>query len=239
MDTRAFFKLSYGMYIVCSRKGDKLNGQVANTVFQISTEPLTMAVSINKNNLTHEYIRASKVFTVSVLPIDAPMNFIGNFGFRSGREADKLEGIRYKQGQTGVPVELENTIAYFEAEVIDSIDIATHTVFIGEVVNAETVKDGIPMTYANYHEIKSGKKPQDFGGKVEAAGSNAAQGRATGNDKYRCMVCGYIYDPASGDPDSGIKPGTSFADISDDWVCPVCGVGKDQFEKVNGQWVKL
>ena len=51
-------------------------------------------------------------------------------------------------------------------------------------------------------------------------------------DKYECLVCGYIYDPAKGDPDSGVAPGTTFEAIPDTWVCPICGAGKDQFEKV-------
>ena len=80
MDKKALYKLSYGMYIVSSRDGDKLNGQVANTVFQITSEPPTIAVSINKENLTHKFIEKSKTFGVTVLPEDVPLEFIGLFG---------------------------------------------------------------------------------------------------------------------------------------------------------------
>jgi len=118
MNLNALHKLGYGMYIVSSHKGDRLNGQVANTVFQITSEPPTIAVSINKSNLTHEFIKASKVFAASVLGQATPLSFIGGFGFKSGRDVDKLKDINYKAGQTGSPVILDNTTAYLEAEVI-------------------------------------------------------------------------------------------------------------------------
>jgi rubredoxin len=61
---------------------------------------------------------------------------------------------------------------------------------------------------------------------------NSDQEEVTRMAKYKCAVCGYIYDPEKGDPDSNAKPGTPFEELPDDWVCPACGVGKDQFEKV-------
>ena len=96
MNNRTLHKISYGLYIVSSKKGDKLNGQIANTVFQITSEPPTIAVSINKGNLTHDYIAQSGVFTVSILSEQAPMELIGKFGFKSGRDIDKFAGIDYK-----------------------------------------------------------------------------------------------------------------------------------------------
>jgi flavin reductase (DIM6/NTAB) family NADH-FMN oxidoreductase RutF len=111
-------------------------------------------VSINKQNLTHEYIQESKVFIASILSKETPMEFIGNFGFKSGREVDKFKDTDYKVGVTGAPVVLENIIGYLEAKVINAIDAGTHTVFIGRVVDAEIIKDDEPMTYAYYHEIK-------------------------------------------------------------------------------------
>ena len=93
MNTDALRSIGYGMYVIGARKGDRLNAQIANTVFQITSEPPTVSVSINKQNLTHEYIQAGKVFTVSVLSEEAPMPFIGHFGFKSGREVDKLATV--------------------------------------------------------------------------------------------------------------------------------------------------
>ena len=93
MNFKALHKLGYGLYIVSSKKGDSLNGQIANTVFQVTSEPPTIAVSINKNNLTHKFIRESKVLAVSILSRDTPLFFIGHFGFKSGRDIDKYEGV--------------------------------------------------------------------------------------------------------------------------------------------------
>lgn len=160
MNAKTLHKISYGMYIVSSKKGDKLNGQIANTVFQVTSEPPAIAVSINKINLTHEYIKDSMVFAVSILSKDTPMKFIGNFGFRSGRDIDKFKNANYKIGTTGAPVVLESTIGYLEADVIDSIDVGTHTVFIGRVVDAETIKEGELLTYEYYHELKRGLSPK-------------------------------------------------------------------------------
>ena len=160
MDLKALYKLGYGLYIVSSKKGDKFNGQIANTVFQITSEPPTVAVSINKNNLTHEFIRDSKCFTVSMLCQDTPLSFIGKFGFKSGRDVDKFEGINYKIGETQAPVVLDNTVAYLEAKVTKEVDVGTHTIFIGEIVNTEIISEEECMTYAYYHLVKRGTTPK-------------------------------------------------------------------------------
>ena len=160
MNLNALHKISYGMYVVGSHKGEKLNGQVANTVFQITSEPPTIAVSINKNNLTHEYIKDSKVFCVSVLCQTAPLTFIGGFGFKSGRDTDKIKGVNYTVGLTGSPIFLDNTSAYLEAEVIQDVDAGTHTVFIGKVVAAEVLNENPCLTYDYYYQVKRGTTPK-------------------------------------------------------------------------------
>jgi len=225
MNLKALYNLGYGLYIVCSKRGDKLNGQIANTVFQITSEPPTIAVSINKNNLTHEFIKESKVLTVSVISQDTPLSFIGHFGFKSGRDIDKLESISYKTGETQAPVVTDNALAYLEVRVIQEVDVGTHTIFIGELVGADVLREGEPMTYAYYHQVKRGTTPKT------APSYIAEKKEVTKMAKYRCTVCGYIYDPELGDPDGGIKPGTPFEEIPDDWVCPVCGAAKSDFEK--------
>jgi flavin reductase (DIM6/NTAB) family NADH-FMN oxidoreductase RutF len=160
VDLKALYKLGYGLYIVTSLKENKLNGQTANTVFQITSEPPTIAVSINKNNLTHEFIKQSKVLAASILAQDTPLSFIGHFGFKSGRDLDKLSGINYKIGKTGAPLVTDNTLAYLEARVIKEVDVGTHTIFIGELVGAEVIKEGEPMTYAYYRQVKRGTTPK-------------------------------------------------------------------------------
>jgi ferric-chelate reductase [NAD(P)H] len=160
MNLNALHKISYGMYIVGSHKGDMLNGQIANTVFQISSEPPTIAVSINKKNLTYEYIKDSKVFSASVLCQAATLPFIGGFGFKSGRDVDKLKGVNYRVGQTGSPIFLDNANAYLEAEVIQDVDAGTHTIFIGRVVAAEILNENPCMTYDYYYQVKRGTTPK-------------------------------------------------------------------------------
>jgi len=160
MDSSALYKLGYGMYVVGSYKGDKLNAQIANTVFQITSEPPTVAVSINKSNLTNEYIKASKVFSASVLCQDTPLSYIGGFGFKSGRDVNKLANVNYRIGETKAPVILDNATAYLEAEVIQEIDVGTHTLFIGRVVAAEVLSSEICMTYDYYHQVKRGTTPK-------------------------------------------------------------------------------
>lgn len=227
MDTKALHKISYGLYVIGSAKGDKLNAQIANTVIQVSSSPPSISVCINKDNLTHEYIQASRAFTASILAQDTPLNFIGGLGFKSGRESDKLEGVNYKIGETGAPIILDNALAYLEVRVASETDAGTHTDFIGELVGAEVLSDGEPMTYAYYHQVKRGTTPKTAPSYVEEH-----KEEVTKLDKYECGVCGYIYDPEKGDPDSGIAPGTPFEQLPDDWVCPVCGASKDQFAKV-------
>ena len=234
MNVEALHKLGYGVYVVTSKKDSRFNGQIANTVFQVTSEPPTIAVSINKNNLTHEFIKESKVFAASVLCQDAPLSFIGRFGFKSGRDTDKFEGIDYRIGDTGAPIVLDNAVSYLEARVTKEMDVGTHTIFVGEVVNADVISNEVCMTYDYYHQIKGGKTPKAAATYVEEKVVAEIRKEVTSKmAKYTCTVCGYIYDPEEGDPDSGIKPGTPFEDIPDDWVCPVCGAAKDQFEKVD------
>jgi len=161
MNVKTLHKVSYGIYIVSSKKDDKINGQIANTVFQITAEPPQMGVSINKQNLTHEFIESSGVFSIAILSKNTPPRFIGQFGFRSGREIDKFKGVNYKVGITGAPLILDNTIGYIECEVVNRIDCGTHTMFIGKIVNAEIINEDIePLTYDYYHKELKLKVPK-------------------------------------------------------------------------------
>lgn len=228
LNPSTFNKIGYGVYVISSKQEGKFNAQIANTVFQVTSQPPTIAVSINKKNLTHEYIYQSQVFTVSILSRDTLLPFIGHFGFKSGREIDKFPGINYRIGATQAPIVLDNALAYLEAKVLQKVDVGTHTIFIGEVVAADIIKEGEPLSYSYYHEIKRGTTPRTAPSYIEPRKGEDKAAMA----KYRCTVCGYIYDPAPGDPDGGIKPGTPFANLPDNWVCPVCGAGKDKFEKI-------
>lgn len=160
MDLKALHKVSYGLYVVSSRLDGKFNAQIANTIFQITSEPPTVAVSINKQNLTHEYIEKSRVFAASVLSEETPLKFIGHFGFKSGRDLDKFKEVKFKIGVTGAPIVVEKAVAYLEVKIIGSVDAGTHTIFIGKVVDAEILSGDEPMTYAYYHQVKKGLAPK-------------------------------------------------------------------------------
>jgi rubredoxin/flavin reductase (DIM6/NTAB) family NADH-FMN oxidoreductase RutF len=232
MNSSALHKLGYGLYIISSGDGDKLNGQIANVVFQTTAEPPTIAVCINKQNLTHEYIQQSRAFSVSILTKETPMPFIGRFGFRCGRDFDKFKDTVYIKSKRGTPIVTENAVGYLECQVIDSIDLGTHVLFVGSLVTAESLTNDETMTYDYYHKVKGGRSPKTAPTYTDDR-SKSQNEEVTKMEKYKCTVCGYIYDPKNGDPDSGIKPGTPFQEIPDDWVCPVCGVGKDQFERID------
>lgn len=229
MDRNALKSLSYGLYIVSSYKGDKLNGQIVNTAFQTTSRPPTIAVSINKDNLTHECIVASKVFSVSVLSEETGMKTIGTFGFKCGRDIDKFKEFEYRIGITKAPIVLTTALAFIEAEVIHRVDLGTHSLFVGNAVAAEVVGQGTPLTYDYYHRTMGGKTPEKA---ATFSGSDAkTEGPHGPSSSYVCTVCGYVYNPATGDPGRNITPGVAFADLPQDWTCPVCGAGKENFEK--------
>jgi flavin reductase (DIM6/NTAB) family NADH-FMN oxidoreductase RutF/rubredoxin len=233
LDLESLFNLSYGMCIVSSRSEGKSNGCIVNTVFQITPEPPMVATSVNRENLTHEYISESKVFAVSVLSEDTPMDFIGRFGFRTGRNTDKFKGVNCKIGAAGAPIILDNTVGFLEAEVTGAIDVETHTLFIGKITSCETIDSNkIPMTYCYYRDVKGGRTPRTAATYIGIKSKQKSVQGAKEMKKYKCLICGYIYDPEVGDPSNGVEAGTSFEALAADWVCPDCGAGKDEFEVI-------
>jgi ferric-chelate reductase [NAD(P)H] len=136
-----------------------MNGQIVNTVIQVTSDPARVAVIINKKNLTHDFISRSKVFGVTVLDESTPMKFLGPFGFRSGRDINKFSEVQFKEGLTGCPLVTEHAVSLLEAEVFDQIDLGTHTIFVGNAVNSEMLRDGRPLTYQYYREFLKGKSP--------------------------------------------------------------------------------
>lgn len=221
MDISAMFTLSYG-----------LNGQISNTVFQITDEPIRQAISINRTELTHEIMMETGKCCIGVLSTVADLPFIGRFGFKSGRETDKFADIPYDLTPSGCPVPSENILSHIDLRIVDNVDVTTHTLFTSEVTDCGIMGEGQPMTYAFYQQVLRGRTPPTAPSyhstvlkkKVEENGKEPEEMK-----NYVCNICGYVYDPSEGDPDGGIAPGTAFEDIPEDWVCPVCGVGKDQF----------
>lgn len=231
MNKSAFYKLSYGLYVITSGKEGRYNGQIANTVFQVTSDPPTVAVSINKQNFTHEHILTSRRFAVSILEEATPMTMIGQFGFKCGRDINKFEGIGTRIGKTGIPVVTEHAVAFIEAEVVGEMDCGTHTIFLGRVVECEVLKAAEPMTYAYYHTVKGGKSPKSAPTYQPVETPKPPAAPTAKSARYTCTVCGYVYDPEKGDPEGNVPPGTRFEDLPEGWVCPVCGAGRDQFAK--------
>ena len=157
IDPRALFTFSYGLYIVGTAWEGKLNGQVADAVMQLTADPVCITVCLHKNNYTTELLEKSKKFSISVFKDDAPLPFIGNFGFRCGRDLDKFAKCSYKTTENGLPVVTDYTVASVEADVVDIVDVYTHRLFIGKVGSAQILAEGKPLTYADYHSIKKGK----------------------------------------------------------------------------------
>jgi len=159
------------------------------------------------------------------------MPFIGNFGFKSGRDIDKFKDIDYKIGKNKAPIVQDNAIAFIESKVINNIDVGTHTIFIGSVEEGNILSDENPLTYEYYHKVKGGYSPKTAPTYSAIVDKKQDIKEEEKMDKYVCKVCGYIYDPEKGDPENGIDPNTKFEDLPDDWVCPICGAEKSDFEK--------
>jgi ferric-chelate reductase [NAD(P)H] len=159
LDMRSMWSISYGIFIVSSCFEGEANGQIANTVFQVSAEPPKIAVAINKLNFTHDFIEKGGVIGVTVLDDETPMTMIGRFGFRTGQDLNKFEGIETIEGNLGCPLVTEHAVSVFEAKVFDSVDVGTHTVYVAEVVSGKMLSDSPPLTYAQYHANK-GKAPE-------------------------------------------------------------------------------
>lgn len=217
----ALYHISYGLFIVSSGNKKKGNGFISNTVFQVSSSPAMFATCSNKNNYTSELIQQSKAFSASVLDTSIPPTVMGVFGFKSGSDVDKMIGMTIKYGDTGVPIVLNHCISYIECKLVQTIDMGSHWMFIGEMVNAEVIDDSKDaLTYKYYREKMKGLSPKNAPTYIE----KTQQDDIPNNNslkKYKCKVCGYIYDEA--------EEGKSFEDLPDDWECPLCGVDKSEF----------
>ncbi len=219
MNIEALYNISYGLYIVSSGNKESGNGYIANTVFQITSEPAQFAVSCNKNNFTSEIIKKHKTFSVSILNQNAKSETIGNFGFKTGHKIKKFEGYEVKYGTTGVPIVLNDSIAYMEFKLTDEIDMGTHILFIGELTEAQMIAEGEPLTYDYYRKVKKGFTPKNAPSYVKKETK-----KKTTEKIYKCAVCGHIYDNNT----EKIK----FEDLPDNWKCPTCGVGKEEFSEI-------
>jgi len=219
MDLNIFRDITYGMYVLATKYNGKNVGCFVNTVTQITSENPIISVSVNKKNFTNEAIRANKKFVVSILSEETKSDVIGKFGFHSSKDMDKFEDFKYVEVQ-GLPVINENMCGYLICELLEVIDAETHDIFLARVIDTKKQNNLKQMTYSYYHEVIKGKAPKTAPTYIEE--------KNTGGDsnmkKYQCTICGYVYDEE--------VEGTKFEDLPEDWVCPLCGVGKENFEEI-------
>ena len=219
-------QFSYGMFIVTTKSGDKVNGQTANTVFQLTSEPNQIGVALNNGNYTNELVKESKKLAVHVMGQDS-LEILGHFGFQSGRTVDKFKNYPCEI-VNDLPLLKKEALSILKGHVVNALDVDTHTLFIVNVKDGfvnEDKKSIEPMTYSDFRTLKKGGTlAKNTETKVEKQPEIKKERGENAMDmtKYVCTVCGYVHDPA-------VK-GVAFADLPDSYKCPVCGVGKDQFE---------
>lgn len=175
IDSKAFRKFQYGLFVLTAKVGEKDNGCICNSVFQASGAPYHLALSVNKTNLTHDMIVESGMFNLSVLSEGTPFSVFDHFGLHSGRDINKFPDEKIIRMENGVAAVPRYANALFSGKVVEKIDCGTHTLFIAEVTQAKTLSDERSMTYDYYF---ANVKPKPVAKKKG----------------YVCTICGYIYE---------------------------------------------
>ena len=210
LDLQAFFKMSYGLYVLSSAFDGKQNGCIVNTVTQVTAEPPKVAVAVSKQNLTTSLIERSGLFNAVALTEEATMDLIGRFGFQCSRDVDKFAGFAWARDINGVPYVTEQCAARFACTVVNEVDLGTHILFVARVDDWAVLDDVPQMTYDYYHAVKKGLTPP------KASSYRPPEEKVTG---WRCTVCGYIYEGET---------------LPANYKCPICGQGAEVFEKITG-----
>ena len=205
MDIKAMYKLSYGLFVLTARKADKDNGCIINTAIQAASSPNQLSICVSKANYTHDIIKKTGEFTVSVLSQNAGFDLFKHFGFQSGRELNKFENFsKCKRGANGIYYITEGTNAYISVKVTKTSDLGSHTMFIGEISDMEVLSEVPSVTYDYYlNNIKP--KPQAVGPTPD------------GQTVWRCIICGYEYVGE---------------ELPEDFICPICKHPASDFEKI-------
>ena len=175
-ENAALFKLGYGLYVVTTNDGEKDNGCILNSVMQVTSTPNKVAVAINKQNYTHDTVIKTNKLNINCIAESAPFSLFQNFGFRSGRDADKLGGVAFERSNNGLAVLKENVNAYMSLWVESTVDLDTHTLFICFVTQMDEISEERTMTYTYYQDnVKPKPQPQKKKGFV-------------------CKICGYVHE---------------------------------------------
>ena len=239
MNENAFYNLSYGVYIIATWDGDRPTGCIVNSVMQITSEPAAFAISVSHNNYTNECIEKTGTFVISVLGEKAEPSMIGTFGFQTGKDVNKFDSVDYDI-RGDMPI-IKESCAYIICKVVNKTETDTHTVFIGEALDADILLDDAVMTYAYYHKVIKGKSPKnaptylaDKDTTVDVIKQDVIKvneikedvikedviKEKSENEKYICSICGYEY--------SGDIP---FEELPADYICPICRKPKSAFNK--------
>ena len=176
MDRKVMQKITYGLFVLTAREGEKDNGCIVNTASQVTTTPNRIIVTVNKENYTHDMIQRTGVFNLSVLDESAEFSVFQRFGFQSGRDTDKLEDFVCLRSENGIVYIPEMTNAYISAKVISAMDLGTHTMFLAEVTGGDVLSDRESVSYTYYHKnIKPSANVKKKKGWI-------------------CQICGYVYE---------------------------------------------
>ncbi len=208
LDIKAFYKLSYGVYVLFAGDETQRSGCIVNTVCQVAAQPATLSVAVNKQNFTADCIQRTGCFAAVTLTEAVPMEYISRFGFASGRERDKFASLQVVTDGNGSPYAADYGAAVFSCRVKQQMDLGTHWLFIGEVTDAQVLpSQSGPMTYAYYHAVKKGTTPPNAPSYKEEAGQKG----------WRCTVCNYVYEGE---------------ELPEGFKCPICGQPASAFERI-------
>lgn len=203
MDKKAMYCLTYGLFVLTARLGERENGCIINTAGQVTSTPNRISITVNKDNFTHDLVKESGRFNISILSERASFEIFRHFGFQSGKTVDKFADYpACRRSENGLYYITEGTNAYISAVVEQTIDLGTHTMFIASVEDMEVLSSDPAATYAYY---QSSIKPKPA--------NPASQGKTV----WRCTVCGYVYEGE---------------ELPADFICPLCKHPASDFEKV-------
>ena len=203
MDKRALYNLSYGVFMLGTKAGEKKNGCITNTCIQVANSPTRVAISVLNTNYTCDLIKESGIFTLSMLDQTVTFETIKHFGFQSGRDVDKMKDIALREDENGVPYMGWQCCAMISCKVVSSQDLGSHTLFIAEVTDGKVLSEHAPLTYADYqNNVKP--KPEKKQDDRKIVG-------------WRCKICKYVYEGS---------------ELPADFSCPLCGHGPEDFEPI-------
>ena len=203
MDNKVMYSLSYGLFVLSARRGDKDNGCITNTAIQVTTDPNRIVCAINKSNYTHDMVQETGRFTLSILSEEADFELFKRFGFQSGRDVDKFAGFEshVKRDGDGLPYVTRGANAWLSCKVVSATDLGTHTLFLADVLDGGVISS-VPSATYSYYQAHIKPKP----------GASAAPSE---KKRWVCKVCGYVYE---GD------------ELPADYICPLCKHPASDFE---------